>query len=309
MSLKDNLRYKNLKVKEGTYIPDVGLDYPENEPLARMVPVRKVRDVVFDETYPYYDNSFKARLRRNIAYCCIVDTLLPLVVKLKFGLRIEGREVLKKYRKEFANGVISVSNHCFPLDAFCIQRALRHRLWIPMLSDLFTGHQWWYITGFGGIPLGDGSMSATKKFNEAFDKRHAEKGWIHVFPEARSWPFYKPLRPWMKGFFTMAYKWDCPVLPMAITYRERTGIHKYFGPKETPLITVRIGEPVFPDKTQPRKDEVVRMLLESHSRTWHLADITENSWPAIWEDADATPVNPAKAAPAPAATTAEATTK
>lgn len=284
MSLQDNLRYRTLQIKEGTYIPDVGMEYPENEPLARLMPVRKVRDVVFDETYPYYDNSFKARLRRNIAYGVIIRCLIPFVLKLKFGLKIEGREIIKKHRKDFENGAISVSNHCFPLDAACIQKAVGRRMWIPMLTDLFTGHQWWYLTGFGGIPLGDGSMAATKKFNEAFDKRHDEKGWIHVFPEARSWLFYKPLRPWLKGFFNMAYKWDCPVVPMAISYRERTGIYKWFGPKQTPLITVVVGEPVFPDKTKTRKDDVRRMLEECHSSVWHLAGITQNSWPAVWEE-------------------------
>lgn len=274
---------KPLILREGEYLPDVGTQFPTNDPLTRLVPTKQVKEEVFDASYPFYDPSFSYRLQRFLAYL-VVDGPVYLLNRLKFGIRFEGREVLRKYRKEFKGGIISVSNHCYKFDGVAISYALRHHLYIPMLSDLMTSSNGWALRHIGGIPLPDGSIGAQKRFNECFDILHSKRKWIHVFAEARSWHFYKPLRPFQKGAFTMAYKYNVPIVPMSISYRERTGIHKWFAPKEIPLVTVRIGEPVFPDLTQPRKAETERLLRETHARVCELGGILQNPWPAVWED-------------------------
>ena len=76
----------------------------------------------------------------------------------------------------------------------------------------------------------------------------------------------------------MAYKYGMPIIPCVITYRERTGIYKLFGKPSQPLLTVTIGEPVFPDKTNSRKDEVDRMRTEARQRMEKMAGITHNPW-------------------------------
>ena len=93
---------------------------------------------------------------------------------------------------------------------------------------------------------------------------------------------YKPLRPFQKGAFTMSYKYGKPLLPCVITFRERKGIFRLFGPKELPLLTVTIGEPIIPDTTQPRKTEVERLRQVAHEQMTHMAGITHNPWPAAW---------------------------
>ena len=136
----------------------------------------------------------------------------------------------------------------------------------------------------GGIPIpeAEAGMSAMKKFNEAFDEFHRRGWWFHIFPEACRWDMYKPLRPFQKGAFTMSYKYDKPLLPCVITYRERKGIFRLFGPKELPLLTVTIGEPIYPDTTQPRKTEVERLRDVAHAQMQEMAGITHNPWPAAW---------------------------
>ena len=136
----------------------------------------------------------------------------------------------------------------------------------------------------GGVPIPDSAtnMTALKRFNEAFDEFHRRGWWFHIFPEACRWDFYKPLRPFQKGAFTMSYKYNKPLLPCVITYRERKGIFRLFGPKSLPLLTVTIGEPIFPDTTQPRKAEVERLREVAHSQMQHMAGITHNPWPAAW---------------------------
>lgn len=82
----------------------------------------------------------------------------------------------------------------------------------------------------------------------------------------------------------MAYKYDMPILPCVISYRERTGIYRLFGKKEEPLLTVTIGEPIFPDRSASRKSEVDRMRNEAHLRMEKMAGIEHNTWPIVPED-------------------------
>lgn len=272
-----------LKLRDGEYLPDVGTVYPTDDPLTRLVPTKQVKTETFDENYPFYDGSLSYKIQRAIVYLIAFGPVF-LLNRLQYGLRIEGHDNIRAHRKDFKNGLISVSNHCYKFDGVAIAYALRHGLYIPMLSDLMTSSNWWLLRYLGGIPLANPAPSAQRKFNEAFDTIHEKKGWIHVFAEARSWHFYKPLRPFQKGAFTMAYKYDVPIVPISISYRERTGIYRLFGPKERPLITVRVGEPIFPDRTQPRRTEVDRLLRQTHKAVCDLGGIIENPWPAAYSD-------------------------
>ena len=67
-----------------------------------------------------------------------------------------------------------------------------------------------------------------------------------------------------------------------ITYRERKGIFRLFGPKNLPLLTVTIGEPIYPDTTQSRKVEVERLRGIAHAQMQQMAGIVHNPWPTTW---------------------------
>lgn len=80
----------------------------------------------------------------------------------------------------------------------------------------------------------------------------------------------------------MSYKYNMPLVPCVITYRERKGIFRLFGPKELPLLTVTIGEPIYPNTQQPRNTEVDRLREVAHTQMQQMAGITDNPWPAAW---------------------------
>ena len=271
-----------LKLKKGEYLPCTGQVYPQDNPFERLVPTVQLREIKFDETYPYLDNSFGFKIQHKLCYFLVFAPYF-LVNKLVYGVKFEGRDILGKYKKEFGKGLISVANHCYRWDGMAIAEALKHELWIPMLKDHFTGKDAWYLKYFGGIPVPD-DFGGLRKFNEAFDTLNAGHKWIHVFAEARNWHFYKPLRPFKKGAFTMSYKYDVPILPIALTYRERKGFFRLTGKKEIPLITVRIGEPIFPDNSKARKEEVANLLNKTHKAICNLAGIIDNPWPAEWNE-------------------------
>lgn len=273
-----------LRVAAGTYVPHVRYEYPTDDPVTRLHRPVYDREEKFDENYPYVDDSLKMRLSQKLAKYFI----LPLIhanLSVVWGLKIEGREWLKKYQKELSHGCIQLANHCHRHDWEAIQIATGAdicRMRTPMFAPNFCTKDAPFMKMAGGIPIppAEEGLAAMKKFNAAFDTFNERGFSIHIFPEAAKWDFYKPLRPFQKGAFTMAYKYNKPLLPVVINYRERTGIYKWFGDKKLPLLTVRIGEPILPDTTQPRKNEVDRLLIESHKRMCQLAGITENPWPA-----------------------------
>lgn len=281
-----NKRYKDLKVTPGTYVPPVTTDFPEDDPYVGLY--KPVYDRAYpeaDAAYQYVDDSRQNKLRL-VWGMWVVLPLLGLILRVRYGLRWTGREHLRKYKKELAGGAITVGNHCYRHDCASILtavgRAYRTGIRIPMFAPNFKTKDQFYLRIVGGIPIPapEAGLSAMKAFNAAFDEFHRRGYWFHIFPEAKRWDWYKPLRPFQKGAFTMSYKYRMPIIPCAVTYRERTGIWRWLGPKDEPLVQVVIGEPIFPDETAPRAAETERLLQTTHETICRLAGIEKNSWPS-----------------------------
>ena len=281
-----NKQYQELQVQEGVYIPQPALKYPEENPFERTLFPKQIKHIDFDEHYPYLNDSFKYRFDLLWGYYLVIHIILRLKLYIQMGLRVRGREVLKKYKFQLQHGAITIANHVYRLDCPCVLIAVNgaHTTRIPMFAPNFRTKDGFFMRLAGGVPIPDSStnMSALKKFNEAFDEFHRRGWWFHIFPEACRWDMYKPLRPFQKGAFTMSYKYNKPIVPCVITFRERTGIYRLFGPKSLPLLTITIGEPLLPDTTQPRKIEVERLRTQAHTQMQQMAGITHNPWPASW---------------------------
>ena len=256
------------------------IQYPDN-PFSRMVKV-KVQDsskgrFQFDENYPYLDDSFKYKLNRSLNAFVLKCIVVPYL-KVFRGLKIEGRDILKKYKKELATGGISICNHVFREDAVIVCAALGifRKFHIPVFAKHLNNNvfYYWMIRYLGGIPIAE-TMGGMKEFNKALDTYHERGEWIHVFPEEVRWDYYPYIRPFRKGPFTMAYKYKCPLLPLCIKFSDRG------------RITVKILEPVFPDGTKTRESEVNRMREIAHSRMVEGMGIKNNPWPANPSDLDA----------------------
>lgn len=278
-----NKRYQELQVAPGVYVPEVTLPYPEEDPFEGMYKPVYDREYVVDEHYPFVDDSVKWTWRHRWGYALVLKTALGLKLRVQMGLRIKGREHLRRYEKELAGGAITIGNHCFRLDcpAILIAVGAKWTTKIPMFAPNFRTKDGFFMRMVGGVPIPpvEAGLGAMKQFNAAFDEFHRRGYWFHIFPEAKRWDMYKPLRPFQKGAFTMAYKYDMPLVPCVITYRERTGIYRLFGPKSLPLLQVEIGEPILPDTKAPRKEEVERLRTLSHERMVQMAGIAHNTWP------------------------------
>jgi 1-acyl-sn-glycerol-3-phosphate acyltransferase len=259
------------------YVPELGLEYP-SEPDGRMVNFEVLRDIKLDAHYPFLDKSFKFRFMRSLEYLGIF-TLVALLSPLRYNLKIEGRIILRKYRKLLKDGAMTVSNHVHRWDFLFVLLAVRYRMmYFPVWKEQLNGPDINFIRLAGGIPIPD-SIQAIKYFNKAFDEIHAQKTWIHVFPESSRFDYFQPIRPFKKGVFTMAQRYNLPVLPLAISYR-KPRFPWSLRKKKIPLITIRIGEPITLDETLSRKEAVLKLRKETHEAVVRLAGISNNQYPA-----------------------------
>lgn len=263
------------------------MNYPTDDPYVRLYKPEYIRSHVFDEHYPYINDSLYHRFLHVFGYAVILNFCIRILLRIQMDLKIEGRERLRAYKDVLKGGFISIGNHCQRHDAEAILMAVKAKntTKIPMFSANFNTKDEIFLHMVGGVPIppAESGMAAMKQFNLAFDEFHQRGYSFHIFPEAAKWEEYRYLRPFQKGAFTMAYKYNMPIIPTIIVFRPRTGIFRLFGPAEKPLMTVRVCEPVVPDTTQPRKNEVERMLVTAHERMIAMAGIENNPWPAIWD--------------------------
>ncbi|MDR2501553.1 MAG: 1-acyl-sn-glycerol-3-phosphate acyltransferase [Treponema sp.] len=263
------------------YIPDLGIAYPAS-PDEHITPLIKVRDLMVDQNYPFLDRTWRFRFMRGLMHLGIF-TLVFRLSPLRFGLKIEGRERLRKHRRLLQDGAMTVSNHIHRWDFLFVLQALRFRLmYFPAWKENLMGRDGRIIRWAGGIPV-PGTIHAMRGFNQAFDAIRAKKKWIHVFPESARWDYFYAIRPFKKGAFTLACRYNLPVLPLGFSYRKPRFPYTLVNlprKKKLPMITLRIGEPLLPDSSLPRREAVMRLRKDCHEAVTRLAGIEHNPYPA-----------------------------
>lgn len=271
--------YRNFKVKEEVYVPEPPEEFSGDKPFTRMAPIRgDLKDIKFDGTYTYLDKSLKFKIWHLLIYLTTWFVAFPLN-RIRYGLKIEGREKIRKNKDILANGVMTVCNHVHRWDMICVMQAMRYRkAWIPMYAQPFRGNDGFLMKNIGGIAIPE-EHSGLRAFDQALDELHANKQWIHIFPESCSWKFYAPLRPFKIGAFNMAYRYSLPIMPLVISFRPRTGWRKLFS-KNEPLLTIHVGDPIVPNLNTPRKKEAERMRELAHKTMLKMAGIVSNPWPS-----------------------------
>lgn len=269
-------------VEPGVFIPDTGIAYPER-PDEFLLASKKIHEVDVEHGYAFLDRSLKARLLNAVFYAAIF-TLVAFLQKFRYGLRVEGREHLREIRRHLKRGAITVCNHVYRWDFLAVVNAVGfRRLWFPARAQHLEGADAVLIRGVGGIPI-PSTLAALRRFNAAFDELHARGEWLHVFPETSRWEFYEPIRPFNLGAFKMAVRYQVPLIPMVITYREPKGFHKLLGTKH-PLLTIHIGKALLPEDFAglSKSEAAKKMRLEAHAQMVKMAGIVRNKWGAELE--------------------------
>ena len=252
------------------YRHNMDIKYPERSD-EHMITVKHLRDTNFDEHYQYLEKGLWHKIKR-----AALSVGLYLVgyhaATIRYGLKIHGRENLKKHKELLKNGAITVCNHVLMWDYICVLKAIRPRLqYHPGWATNFEGPNAGFIRWVGGIPIPTKNMRAMMKFQKAMDEVLSSGKWLHFFPEGSMWFYYPDIRPFKQAVFRFAVKHNKPVFPLAFSFRPRKGLWKLLGTK--PLVDLTIGEPIFPDTTLPEKEAIAKLHKEAYHHMQVLAGI------------------------------------
>lgn len=248
------------------YRHDINYQYPERCD-EHMITVKHLRDVNVDKDYPYLQKSFWFKCQRVFLFI-VLRVLMFWLIRITHGLRIYGRENLKKHKKLLQNGAITISNHICMWDFILVMKAVRPRLmFFPAWKTNLEGPNGPLIRMAGGIPIPTESFSAMKQFRAAMDEVFESKKWMHFFPEGSMWFFYPNIRPLKKAVFQYAVQYDRPIVPIVMTFRKRRGITKWFTRK--PQVDLHVGEPLVHDKTLSPREASQKM----HEEAYHIMQV------------------------------------
>ena len=245
--------------------------YPESTD-AHYLHVKKNNGLVFDENYPYIDKSksflFKQKMTRILLYLIV----FPLT-RLRFGLKIKGKENLKKYKAVLDKGVVSVCNHVHMWDYLGIMSAVRPRkTYILAWAPNIRGENASMLRSVGAIPVPDGNMKGTFAYFDAIKNHLQNGGWLHIYSEGSMWEYYAPIRPFKKGAAYFAVDNNRPILPLAYSYRKASWWRRKIM-KQIAVFTLNIGEPIFLNKELPKSQQELDLTIRSHDAVCRLAGI------------------------------------
>lgn len=205
----------------------------------------KISSDTVDGSYVYSHQGAFWKIGEFIAYRLFATPLVWLFTKVWLGIRVKGRENLKK-----AGGCFLYLNHTQNIaDAFIPSIA-----GFPRKAHIVTGPEAVSIRGIrvlvsmlGAVPL-PSRFSAARNFEarlqELIDKRRV----VTIYPEAHIWPYCNFVRDFSEKSFSYPYKTDAPVVAGVVVYRERRVFRNHH-----PHITLYLSEPMYPDLSLPEK--------------------------------------------------------
>ena len=245
--------------------------YPE-ETDKHYIKLKKNRGIVFDSDYPYIDKSFTYKFKRFWFRIFLYSIVLP-VVRIRLGLKVEGRKNLKKHKDIIEKGVVSCCNHVHMWDFLGIVSALYPvKPNVLIWADNINGEWGKMMRLIGGIPIPESGAKATMAYLRAVKELLNEGNWLHIYPEGSMWEFYRPIRPFKRGTSFFAVDSGKPVLPMAYTFREPNFIRKYIF-RQVATLTLHIGEPILKNDSLPKKEQEADLTKRSHAEVCKLAGI------------------------------------
>lgn len=198
--------------------------------------------------FPYIHKSRLWNACAAVVYRGIMTPIAFLWCKLKFGLRIIGRE---KMKQTAGQGCFLYGNHTLMAgDAFIPNLvSFPKRNYVVVNADNLSvkgAKNWTQMSGALPIPT---ELSCMRAFLSAMEMRVKSGYAITVYPEAHIWPYYTGIRRFGAAAFRYPVRFSAPVYCTTVTYSK-----KRFG--KIPRVTVYVDGPFYADETlHPRQRE------------------------------------------------------
>ncbi len=240
----------------------LNLKYPKND-FEHMIKSEKVHNYTYDKNFMYRLRGFKNKFIQFLFKVLMIILVQP-VCALRYALRIKGRKNIKKYFKlSNSKSMISICNHTTEWDTIMVSTSRYFSFPVfPVWQEGIESKSGMFYRYAGGLAMPYNSLKGTFYAYKEMEKTVSEGKWLHVFPEAACWAFYPAIREFKPGTFQLAYEYNLPILPMAVTYRANKGIYKLF--KKHPNATLNIGEPIKADYNLDKKESIANFTSKCH---------------------------------------------
>ena len=202
--------------------------------------------IKIDSDFKYINRSFFWNLGCFFVYRIVMVSISFLYCKLKFGIKVENREVLKPYIKD---GIFLFGNHTnVPLDGYIPNVLLSPKdvYFVVHPDNVSAKGTRNLMMMLGCLPL-PSTVGATKNFLSALKERSSGSS-IVIFPEAHVWPYYTGIRPYSFNSFKFPVSLDKPVFTFTTTYHKRKHC-------KLPGVTVYIDGPFTANEALSKREQ------------------------------------------------------
>ncbi len=196
--------------------------------------------------FKYLPSTLWERLRR-LFLIPAVKFFGSIYTFFAYGFRVKGKKNLRAVKR----GAISVCNHVHEIDTLMVKLALGG------FRTFHTGSYYLLKKGWAGrifksggfIPVGT-TLKDLENLQNAVKTLLARKKIVNFYPEHALWYRYEKVRPFKIGAFRYAAKFNAPVLPLFIEFRE-TKLRRFF--KMQKKVVLHILPALFPETDGPLK--------------------------------------------------------
>lgn len=219
-----------------------------------------------DGSYPYLHKGLFWRIAEFLVYRVIMTPLAYAWCRLKYHVRIVGKEKLKACGKF---GCFLYGNHTlmdgdaflptlctFPRKAQVVVSA--ENLSVPLTRR--------WIELCGAIPVPN-ECSGTRPFLNALEKHTLLGHAVMIYPEAHLWPYCDFIRDFPSDAFRYPVRFGMPSYAITVVHRKPKRAKRH-----APNITVYIDGPFEPDPTRSTREQTVdlcnsvKTAMEGHAK-------------------------------------------
>lgn len=216
----------------------------------------KIETVTIDKNYKYIRRSLLWKICSFIVYRMVFSIPAYIYTKVKLGLKVENKEVLKKHKKVgyfiYANHTQEIADTFFPTIANFPKRIYI----IAHPNNVSIKYMKTLNKMLGALPV-PGDLDSSKNFLEAIQYFIKKKNVIAIYPEAHVWPYYTGIRNFKSVSFKYPVKLDTPVFSCTTTYQKH---------KNKVRTILYIDGPFYPDKRLNLKQAQEKLRNEVYQK-------------------------------------------
>lgn len=210
------------------------------------------------EKFPYVHKTLKLSVKYWWLRTFVVNPYSFYQNQFVMKTKVYGRENLKGIKS-----AIVTCNHVYMFDCLCCKRALKgHKLfftagWFNNMNSRLGE----YMRASRLMPIPD-DFNVLRKFNEAMEYHMKNNHYVLFYPEQSEWWMYEKPRPYKNGAFHYAARYNVPIIPMEICFKDTGKKDKEGLPIKQ--FNIYILKPVYPNAGFNQKQNVEYMRDSTH---------------------------------------------